>query len=121
MAQIPAVDWSAAIDQLLAMDISHSEIGRAMSSVLTNKMISRYREGVQPAHWRGEALIRFWSDKTGHTREKLPMKSAPETRSRGVKKTRRQVDGVGAHLQAMATILVTPKKRGRKAKTLQVA
>lgn len=58
---------------LRRLSMTFSEIGKAMESVLTERMLKHYAAGAQPAHWRGELLIALWIDKTGKKREGLPM------------------------------------------------
>lgn len=115
MTPILSVDWSAVIDQLIERGLTHPEIGRAMSSVLTTRMVACYKQGVQPSHWRGEALIKFWALKTGKARESLPMCEAKKHKSRQHYVEPKVVQT--AHLAAFLTPAKTEqKRRGRKPK-----
>jgi hypothetical protein len=111
-----SVDWARVIDQLLDMGVTHRQIGDAMSSVLTLRMITCYQLGSQPAHWRGEALIKLWSLKTGKTRDHLPMCDAMIHRS-----SKRYKEPKKVQSEHLAKFISPPPRRGRKAKQVQVA
>jgi hypothetical protein len=69
-----APDWALMIEQLAATGLTPAAIGRAMSTcVLTNQMLRAYRMGVQPLHFRGEALIALWCVTLERHRDDLPM------------------------------------------------
>lgn len=80
--QIRAPNWAAIIDDMRDAGLSGHEIGRAMCCQLTDRMISYYAQGVQPLHWRGEAMIALWQATTGRTREMLPMHEIDKGASR---------------------------------------
>lgn len=52
--------------------LTHADIGKAMGSVLTLRMLRHYRLGVQPLHYRGEAMILLWCETLGAERAALP-------------------------------------------------
>jgi hypothetical protein len=66
-------DWGLMIEQLIHRGMTAKQIGDAMSSVLTVRMIDHYRSGVQPIHFRGEALITLWCKTLKAQRDALPM------------------------------------------------
>lgn len=66
-------DWAAMIEQMVDKGLTHADIGKAMGSVLTLRMIRHYRLGVQPLHYRGEAMIQLWCETMAAQRGALPM------------------------------------------------
>lgn len=67
-----ANDWGQMMDELLRSGVDTAQIGREMGGNITERMIRLYRTGVQPTHWRGEALLLLWCKITGKAREKAP-------------------------------------------------
>jgi len=67
-----APDWASMILDLRKKQMTFAEIGKAMDSVLTERMLKHYAAGAQPAHWRGELLIKLWCVTIGKKREDLP-------------------------------------------------
>lgn len=65
-------DWALMIHQLLEGGLTTRKIGDAMSFVLTNRMVRHYQLGVQPLHFRGEALIALWCSTLKRERGDLP-------------------------------------------------
>ena len=66
-------DWVELIDELTRRGLSRRQIGDAMLTQLTDRMVNHYRAGVVPLHYRGEALIALWCRVTGSARESLPL------------------------------------------------
>lgn len=62
-------DWAAMIEELILDGMTRSEINGGM---LTDKMLSHYRRGVQPLHWRGERIITIWCARLGRERGQAP-------------------------------------------------
>ena len=69
-----APDWGRVIDDMVRAKLTLAEIGHAMAVDLTDRMISHYRAGVQPTYWRGAALLKLWTEKTGKTLDTVPMR-----------------------------------------------
>lgn len=68
-------DWFQLITDLMQAGIPMRKIGEAMGlQQLTGPMLRHYRAGVEPLHWRGEALVVFWCKTTGQPREERPMR-----------------------------------------------
>ena len=115
---IKTTDWAAVIDQLLRRNVTMRQIGEAMQMMLTTRMIRHYSIGVQPAHFRGEALIAMWCDKTGKSRDNLPTCDLV----RGHRVERNREPDASPRLQelpqwpAAAPVAVKPVKRGRPRK-----
>lgn len=65
-------DWAVMIEQMVNRGLSFSDIAKATASVLTDRMVKHYAAGVQPLHWRGEAMIGLWCKTLGQKREALP-------------------------------------------------
>lgn len=117
-----APNWAEMIIDLRRLMMTFYEIGQAMDSVLTERMLKHYAAGAQPAHWRGELLIALWINKTNKKREDLPMCAV----IRGHRAVRKEVEQ-GPRLQnlpqwpAVKNVIsnVKPKgKPGRKPKTV---
>lgn len=115
-------DWAAMILKIRSTGLTFGEIGEAMNSILTERMLKHYATGAQPAHWRGELLITLWCKRTGNAREAVPMCDL----IRGHRAMRREPEQ-GPRLQNLpqwpavpnVKSSVTPKaKPGRKAKTV---
>lgn len=115
---IKTTDWAAVINQLLLRNVTPSQIGKAMSMMLTHRMINYYASGVQPTHFRGEALIAMWCDKTGKSRDNLPTCDLV----RGHRVERNREPDASPRLQELpqwpvaAPVAVKPVKRGRPRK-----
>ena len=72
---VQTTDWFRLITDLMQAGIPMRKIGETMGlSQLTGQMLRHYRAGVEPLHWRGEALVAFWCKTTGHPREQRPMR-----------------------------------------------
>lgn len=72
---VQTTDWFQLITDLMQAGIPMRKIGETMGlSQLTGQMLRHYRAGVEPLHWRGEALVAFWCKTTGHPREQRPMR-----------------------------------------------
>ena len=68
-------DWFQLITDLMQAGTPMRKIGEAMGlQQLTGQMLRHYRAGVEPLHWRGEALVVFWCKTTGQPREERPMR-----------------------------------------------
>lgn len=73
--KMQTTDWFQLITDLMQSGTPMRKIGEAMGlSQLTGQMLVHYRAGVEPLHWRGEALVTFWSETTGRPREERPMR-----------------------------------------------
>ena len=79
-------DWAAMIEELILVGMTRSEINGGM---LTDKMLSHYRRGVQPLHWRGERIITIWCERTGRGRDEAPTREV----ERGTRVDRRPDQG----------------------------
>ena len=67
-----APDWAVMIEQMTGKGLTFSDIAKATQSVLTDRMVKHYASGVQPLHWRGEAMINLWCATLKAGRDKLP-------------------------------------------------
>lgn len=68
-----APDWGKLISDVVETGLTHTEIGIRMGAMLSASMVRKYSTGVQPVHFRGEALIALWCERRGEEREALPM------------------------------------------------
>lgn len=116
-----APDWPLMIDQLVEQGSTLRDIGTAMHTcMLTNQMLRAYRAGVQPLHYRGEALVALWCEKLGKKRDDLPM--ALVVRGHRVQHNRELPAGPQQHaaLPQWPPVLAVAKKvaakRSKKAK-----
>lgn len=110
-----APDWAAMILDLRRLSMTFSEIGKAMESVLTERMLKHYAAGAQPAHWRGELLIALWINKTGKKREELPMCAV----IRGHRAVRKEVEQ-GPRLQNLPPFPPAKKAKSKARKMVGV-
>lgn len=69
---IMAPDWAAIINELLRNGVTIKDIGNAIHMQITHRMLLAYRQGTQPAYWRGELLVAFWAKSTGRKVEDVP-------------------------------------------------
>ena len=83
-------DWGQLISDLIDDGLSQREIGLRMGVELTGRMIGHYARGVQPVHFRGEALIDLWCEQLEKKRCELP--TLEMERHRGHRATRRERD-----------------------------
>jgi hypothetical protein len=67
-----APDWAVMIEQMVAAGLTFADIAKATQSVLTDRMVKHYAAGVQPLHWRGEAMIVLWCKEMRSDRAALP-------------------------------------------------
>lgn len=67
-----APDWGQLIADVVGTGLSHGDIGSRMGAMLTTRMLRHYAEGVQPVHFRGEALIALWCERMKSERAELP-------------------------------------------------
>jgi len=103
--------WGDMLDELLAAGVTTPEIGKAMGFCLTLRMLSAYRTGSQPAHWRGEGLIELWCKITGKQREQAPTIS-------GMEHLRVRGPSVKKEPEIIIPVWPQPKKRGRPRKVV---
>lgn len=68
-----APDWGQLISDVVSTGLSHGQIGERMGAMLTTRMLRHYAEGVQPVHFRGEALVLLWCERMELDRTELPM------------------------------------------------
>jgi hypothetical protein len=68
-----APDWHQVLDQLMHAGLSRRDISQRIGCDLTLRMIAHYKNGAQPLHYRGEALIAFWCETLQRTRDQLPV------------------------------------------------
>jgi hypothetical protein len=68
-----APDWGRLIAEVVASGLTHADVGIRMGAVLTQRMLRHYAIGVQPLHFRGEALIVLWCERLARARTDLPM------------------------------------------------
>lgn len=125
MKSIAANDWAAMLDELASLGVGSRRISEAMGGDVTDRMLRVYRNGVQPTHWRGEALVLLWCQMTGKARETAPQcevirghraGSAPRDSKHG--------DYSAGFLAAWAQIGVkqtAPKNKGRRSRKVKVA
>lgn len=72
---VQTTDWFQLITDLMQAGIPMRRIGETMGfAQLTGQMLRHYRAGVEPLHWRGEALVEFWCKTTARPREERPMR-----------------------------------------------
>jgi len=72
---VQTTDWFQLITDLMQAGIPMRRIGETMGfAQLTGQMLRHYRAGVEPLHWRGEALVTFWVKTTGKPREQRPVR-----------------------------------------------
>lgn len=93
-------NWAALIDQLLAFGLTHRQIGNAMASVLTVRMVRHYQLGTQPTHYRGELLIGLWCSTLNRKREDMPLAEL----IRGHRVAKREPDA-GPRIQSLPPLL----------------
>ena len=112
-------DWARMIDQLVSLGMSECQIGRAMQSALTRRMMEFYRKGAQPLYWRGALLVSLWCDKTGQPEGAAPVCEV----TRGHRSTSRRMQVPGPRLQSLPNWPPPkePKKPGPKPRVLQAA
>lgn len=75
MNDIRRVDWFRILVQL--QRAGHPLILVATSTGITEGALRGYLAGMEPAHWRGEALLLYWSEVTGKTKDSAPLKRSP--------------------------------------------
>ena len=113
----PAPDWEQIIAQLCARGLTYGDISRETRSYLTNRMVSYYAQGVQPLHWRGEAMIALWIRSTGSTRDQLPMTTISVAKGRAMRarsaERPREPEPV---IEVPVFPVPQPKRRGRPPK-----
>ena len=68
-----APDWSRLIEDVIATGMTLAQVGSRMGTMLTTRMLRHYADGVQPVHFRGEALIGLWCDRMKRERDDVPM------------------------------------------------
>jgi hypothetical protein len=69
-----SVDWFRVVTDLQRAGVPMKEVARRMDIKLSEAMLRAYRAGSEPLYVRGEALIMFWVQHTGKSREQLPMR-----------------------------------------------
>lgn len=115
-------DWAVMLDELMAQGVTVRDIKQALGVEVNNRIIWHYKNGSQPLHWRGEALITLYCTALARTREELPTMRL--VRGHRVKENREQT---GPRLQSLpvwppiAPVSVAPIKRGRPKKVLEAA
>lgn len=66
-------DWGEMIDALMRAGLTIRQVGDCMSVQVTERMLHHYRNGAQPLHWRGEALIGLWCRTLRRERDEVPL------------------------------------------------
>lgn len=108
-------DWGLVIEQLGGAGCGNTAIGRAMGMQVTDRMIRYYRDGMQPAWWRGQMLLELWAERLGRSISDVPM---TELR-RGYRAMRSHAPD-GPRVQALpnwpptAPVAVAPVKRRKR-------
>ena len=84
-------------------------------------MVSYYAQGVQPLHWRGEAIVAMWLRVTGRQREQLPMTTicVDKGRAQRSRRTPEPLSDVQVPVFPVAPLTPEPKRRGRPPKIRQ--
>jgi len=73
MIQELTIDWYTLLQQIMERGLSLDAIGKRLGGyMISRRAMDCYRSGVQPLHWRGEAMVRLWCDITGNPREQAP-------------------------------------------------
>lgn len=83
-------DWFAIVTELIYLGVPMKEVSRRMDAQVTESMLRYYRSGGEPLYVRGEALLRFWSEKTGKPASDAPRKEF----ARGHRRVMRPRQGV---------------------------
>lgn len=73
--QVPMmrVDWWQIVVDLSRKGMAQQEVGRAINK--PSSTVHGWKMGAEPKHADGEILIALWCEKTGNTRELVPMTS----------------------------------------------
>jgi hypothetical protein len=118
MKPIAANDWAAMLEELAALGVGSRRISDAMGGDVTDRMLRVYRNGTQPTHWRGEALVALWCELTGKARELAPRCDVIRGHRAGsAPRDSKHTDYSAGYLAAWALIGVkqaAPKKTGRR-------
>lgn len=72
MKQRQVTDWNWLLTDLLRAGLNWQQIGNRLGVQFSDRMIKYYAAGAQPLHFRGEAMIRLWSEVSGKDRAALP-------------------------------------------------
>ncbi len=107
-------DWWAIITELQRKGVSLARIGEALGGVqITAAMLSHYKAGTEPLHWRGESLLAFWCSAKDCRREDRPMRDVV----RGLhRKAESQSQPAAAPPPDLAAVVLAPdpvKVRGK--------
>lgn len=73
-ARLTSPDWFRMITDLIYAGFPMKEVCRQMDLKMHDGLLRAYRAGTQPTYLRGEALVRFWCEKLGKTREDVPVR-----------------------------------------------
>lgn len=110
-----AYAWGQLLDDLLAKGLTTREIGGAMGFELSTRMVEFYRRGVQPLHWRGEALLNLWCATMKKQREQAPMAAVnPDGKARGSAMPMHKAAMLLPQWPVVQKVFEAPKKRRKK-------
>lgn len=71
--QIREVDWREVLFDLKRLNMKTTEIAAALGDYISERQLRFYLDETQaPSHWRGELILRLWTQKTGRTRDDAP-------------------------------------------------
>lgn len=68
------VDWFRVLADLQYLGLSNSDVGQRLN--IPKRTVGGWKEGAEPRHCDGEALIGLWCHMTAKTRDALPRERA---------------------------------------------
>lgn len=66
-------DYPKMIEQILAAGVTQAEFGAAIGVSMSDRMLTYYRNGIQPLPHRAAAIERVWLKATG--KKRIPLKA----------------------------------------------
>ncbi len=86
-----APDWGQLLDDLETAGMKPKDVAEACGlTMMSKRMVQSLRQGIQPAFWRGDAIIKLWCSTLKRDRETVPM--AEVQRNRWGKRMRAAAD-----------------------------
>lgn len=69
----PQPDYAKVVNQILAAGVTQADLGAALGTAMTDRMLLYYRNGFTPRADRAAALERLWLKATG--KKRIPLKA----------------------------------------------
>lgn len=114
-----APDWAIVIEQIKATGLSEHEIAQARGVSLSVKAVRYLATGVQPLFHRGDALVGLWCERTGSSREQVPM--APVHRGHRMARASADLSPKMRNVQALTEAIRPPVQRQAVSKPRKAA